>query len=220
MPEIVELARGKSDDAGESTGSLMQDPLRRHRTRPNRPLRLFPMARLSVACHGWCKSVSPARMFRRLGDARASEEPGPLSPGASVQTTAVTDWNMVTSRNLFEREVPLGFHYRDNFITDAEERLLLEAIADVAFADFEMRGVVARRRVAFFGQPYDRTAAGPFPGFLLPLRAQIANWANIEPDAFAMALINGYVRARPSAGIATRLNTTWSAGSRSCRPVG
>ena len=104
---------------------------------------------------------------------------------------------MVASRNLFEREVPLGFHYRDNFITDADERLLLEAIADVAFADFEMRGVVARRRVAFFGQSYDRTAAGPLPAFLLPLRAQIAQWAGIDSDAFAMALINEYRPGTP-----------------------
>ena len=82
---------------------------------------------------------------------------------------------MVASRNLFERDWPLGFHYREDFITDGDERALLEAIADVAFADFEMRGVVARRRVAFFGQSYDRTAAGPLPVFLLPLRAQIAD---------------------------------------------
>ena len=59
---------------------------------------------------------------------------------------------MVASRTLFERDWPSGFHYREDFITDADERVLLEAIADVAFADFEMRGVVARRRVAFFGQ--------------------------------------------------------------------
>ena len=73
---------------------------------------------------------------------------------------------MAASRTLFERDWPLGFQYRGDFITEAEERVLLEAIADVAFADFEMRGVFARRRVAFFGQSYDRAAAGPFPAFL------------------------------------------------------
>ena len=59
---------------------------------------------------------------------------------------------MAVSPGLFDRDLPPGFHYRENFITDAFERVLLEAIADVAFSDFEMRGVVARRRVAFFGQ--------------------------------------------------------------------
>ena len=70
-------------------------------------------------------------------------------------------------------------------------------LADVAFADFEMRGVVARRRVAFFGQSYDRAPAGPLPAFLLPLRATIAQWAGVDADAFAMALINEYRPGSP-----------------------
>ena len=104
---------------------------------------------------------------------------------------------MGASRPLFERDWPLGFDYREDFITDADERGLLEAIADVAFAEFEMRGVVARRRVAFFGQSYDRAAAGPLPAFLLPLREKIADWSGIDSDAFAMALINEYRPGTP-----------------------
>jgi len=60
-----------------------------------------------------------------------------------------------------------------------------------------MRGVVARRRVAFFGQSYDRMTAGPLPSFLLPLRAGVAQWAGVEADAFAMALINEYRPGSP-----------------------
>jgi alkylated DNA repair dioxygenase AlkB len=104
---------------------------------------------------------------------------------------------MAASPSLFERDLPPGFHYREDFITDADERVLLEEIADVAFADFEMRGVVARRRVAFFGQSYDRTAAGPLPAFLLPLRARIAQWSGVDSDAFAMALLNEYRPGTP-----------------------
>jgi len=98
---------------------------------------------------------------------------------------------------LFERDLPDGFAYRDDFITDTDERELLDAMAGVAFSDFEMRGVVARRRVAFFGQSYDRAAAGPLPAFLLPLRAAIARWAGVDADAFAMALINEYRPGSP-----------------------
>ena len=83
---------------------------------------------------------------------------------------------MAGSPSLFEQDLPEGFHYRDNVITNAEERALLDAIAHIAFADFEMRGVVARRRVAFFGQSYDRAPTAPFPAFLLPLRAALAEW--------------------------------------------
>ena len=72
---------------------------------------------------------------------------------------------MAASPGLFDHNLPQGFHYRENFITEADERVLLDAIGDVAFSDFEMRGVVARRRVAFFGQSYDRVTAGPLPAF-------------------------------------------------------
>jgi alkylated DNA repair dioxygenase AlkB len=104
---------------------------------------------------------------------------------------------MAASRSLFERDLPMGFHYREDFITHPEEEALTDAIAGVAFSDFEMRGVVARRRVAFFGQSYDRAAAGPIPAFLLPLRARIAQWCGVESDAFAMALINEYRPGTP-----------------------
>ena len=98
---------------------------------------------------------------------------------------------------LFEPHLPSGFRYRDDFITDADERVLLGEVAAIAFSEFEMRGVVARRRVAFFGQSYDRAAAGPVPAFLLPLRARIAQWAGVDSDAFAMALINEYRPGTP-----------------------
>jgi alkylated DNA repair dioxygenase AlkB len=60
-----------------------------------------------------------------------------------------------------------------------------------------MRGVVARRRVKFFGQSYDRGEARPLPSFLFPLRERSAAWASVEQDAFAMALINEYPAGAP-----------------------
>jgi hypothetical protein len=99
---------------------------------------------------------------------------------------------------LFEPAFPDGFAYRPAFITPADEAALIGAIGSLTFADFAMRGVVARRRVAFFGETYDRAAAGPVPDFLLPLRAAVAEWAHVAPAAFAMALINEY---RPGAPI-------------------
>jgi alkylated DNA repair dioxygenase AlkB len=95
-------------------------------------------------------------------------------------------------------DLPPGFFYRPEFLTDAAERAVAEAISGVAFSNFEMRGVVARRRVAFFGRSYGAADAEPLPGFLLPLRARVAQWSGLEPAAFAMALINEY---RPGAPI-------------------
>lgn len=78
--------------------------------------------------------------------------------------------------------------------------MLAAEIGRLEFSTFEMRGVVARRRVAFFGKTYDAGGAStpPLPAFLMPLRASVAAWAGVEPDAFAMALINEY---RPGAPI-------------------
>jgi alkylated DNA repair dioxygenase AlkB len=101
---------------------------------------------------------------------------------------------------LFDIDVPEGFRLRDDFISSDEEARLVDAIAGVEFSLFEMRGVVARRRVAFFGRSYDSrgVATPPIPQFLKALRDRIAGWANVEPSAFAMALINEY---RPGAPI-------------------
>ena len=100
--------------------------------------------------------------------------------------------------SLFEPDLPSGFQYREDFISTDEHTLLVGAIGRIAFSTFEMRGVIARRRVAFFGQSYGEGPASPIPEFLLPLRARVAAWADVESDAFAMALINEY---RPGAPI-------------------
>jgi alkylated DNA repair dioxygenase AlkB len=99
---------------------------------------------------------------------------------------------------LFPPDLPDGFRYQEDFISLDQERMLVDAIGKVEFAEFTMRGVVARRRVAFFGESYDRAEARPLPDFLLPLRASIAARAGLDAAAFAMALINEY---RPGAPI-------------------
>ena len=100
---------------------------------------------------------------------------------------------------LFDIDAPGGFLYRDDFISPAEESALAAAISEIEFATFEMRGVVARRRVAFFGRSYDEgvKATPPIPPFLFPLREKLARWLDVEPSAFAMALINEYTPGAP-----------------------
>jgi alkylated DNA repair dioxygenase AlkB len=127
---------------------------------------------------------------------------------------------MAGSPGLFDHNLPQGFHYRENFITGADERVLLDAIAHVAFSDFEMRGVVARRRVAFFGQSYNRAESEPLPPFLLPLRATIAQWAGVDAEAFAMGLINEYRPGSPIGWHRDAPQYDIVAGSRCCRNAG
>src|SRR5262245_42249939 len=99
---------------------------------------------------------------------------------------------------LFEPDAPAGFMYRAALIDDEEEGELLNELGQMSFSNFEMRGVVARRRVAFFGRTYDATGpSSPLPEFLRPLRARVAGWAQVEPAAFAMALVNEYPPGAP-----------------------
>lgn len=100
---------------------------------------------------------------------------------------------------LFSPNTPAGFHYREDFIIAAEEAALVEDLERIEFAVFEMRGVVAKRRVAFFGASYDqrKTSSPPIPGFLRPLMIRAAAWAGVGPDAFAMALVNEYRAGAP-----------------------
>jgi alkylated DNA repair dioxygenase AlkB len=101
--------------------------------------------------------------------------------------------------SLFELDVPDGFQYRPEFISEEEEANLVRHISRLEFSTFEMRGVVARRRVAFFGHSYDaeRVASPSVPAFLLPLQARLADWAGVDAGTFEMALINEYSPGAP-----------------------
>jgi alkylated DNA repair dioxygenase AlkB len=100
---------------------------------------------------------------------------------------------------LFDADVPNGFRYRDDFLSTADEASLADEISRVAFSTFEMRGIVARRRVAFYGQSYDSgsTLAASMPPFLMRLGGKVASWASVDAGAFVMALINEYPPGAP-----------------------
>jgi alkylated DNA repair dioxygenase AlkB len=103
------------------------------------------------------------------------------------------------SAPLFDADLPDGFHYRPDFISAVEEASLADATGQVEFSTFEMHGVAARRRVAFFGTSYDAglVVTPDIPQFLLPLRDRLASWAGVESEDFAMALINEYPPGAP-----------------------
>lgn len=99
-------------------------------------------------------------------------------------------------------EVPDGFVYRAQFISEEEERELLGQIDRIEFGPVRMHGVTAKRRVAHYGRgyEYDRATlsdATPIPLFLLPLRERVAAFATKEADAFAEALVTDYPAGAP-----------------------
>jgi DNA oxidative demethylase len=70
------------------------------------------------------------------------------------------------------------------------------------FSAVEMRGQVARRRVAHFGWRYGYSSwqiepGEPFPEFLTPLRTRTAELAGVEPGALAEMLVTQYPPGAP-----------------------
>jgi DNA oxidative demethylase len=99
--------------------------------------------------------------------------------------------------SLLAPSVPAGFFYEPEFVTAAEEQQLVAEIDRLEFKRVQMRGGVARRRIAHFGWTYGyysrRTKPGePLPAFLLPVRQRAAGWARIDAEAFAEALVTEY----------------------------
>jgi alkylated DNA repair dioxygenase AlkB len=100
-------------------------------------------------------------------------------------------------------DIPAGFVYHADIVTEAEERALLAGMATVAFGDVRMRGQVARRRTAHFGWTYGyetwRVEPGPpIPAFLGALRERAARLAGVHAEALAEVLVTHYP---PGAGI-------------------
>lgn len=98
--------------------------------------------------------------------------------------------------------LPEGFVYRAEFISAAEESMLIESIEQLEFGEMRMRGVAAKRRVAHFGSSYDFGGgtlgpAPPMPEFLLDLRERVAEFAGCASGEFAEALVTDYPVGAP-----------------------
>jgi len=109
-------------------------------------------------------------------------------------------WGMASAaRPLFGPDLPSGFLYHDDFISAAEQAGLVDQLNQLEFSTFEMRGVVAKRRVAFFGASYDHgdQPSPPIPEFLSPVRSRLADLAGVRALDFAMVLINEYRPGTP-----------------------
>lgn len=100
-------------------------------------------------------------------------------------------------------QLPEGFRYQPELITPAEEQALVAQFEQLAFKAFEFHGFLGKRRVVSFGWRYDFNGGGlgraeAVPGFLLPLRARAASFADLRPDALEHVMVSQYP---PGAGI-------------------
>src|SRR3954454_18833434 len=107
--------------------------------------------------------------------------------------------------HLFRPDPPLpeGFVYREDVLSQEEERDLLRQVESLPFEDFQFHGFVGKRRVVSFGWRYDFEGGGlqkseDMPAFLLPLRERAAAMGGLDASAFQHVLVTEY---GPGAGI-------------------
>lgn len=98
---------------------------------------------------------------------------------------------------------PTGLLYFPDFITEDEERELLDVLAGIEYQDFVLQGVAAKRKVKRYGYNYefyaplvDKTEA--FPAWLADLRDRAAPLVGLDAAVMEQALVARYL---PGAGI-------------------
>jgi alkylated DNA repair dioxygenase AlkB len=93
--------------------------------------------------------------------------------------------------------LPDGFRYQPELISDDDERALLARIVELPLKEFEFHGYTGKRRVVSFGWKYDFGArhlqkVDDIPPFLLPLRTAAAGFAGIQPTDLQHVLVTEY----------------------------
>ena len=114
----------------------------------------------------------------------------------------------MTQAKLFEEKIaanlPEGMSYRAQLISGVHEKLLLDHVRQLPFKEFEFHGYKGKRRTVSFGWQYEFSGRGglkkanDIPQFILPLRAVVAEFAQIDPEYLQHVLVIEY---GPGAGI-------------------
>jgi alkylated DNA repair dioxygenase AlkB len=101
--------------------------------------------------------------------------------------------------DLFEgrADLPAGFRYQQDLLTEADERRLVQHVSQLSFAPFEFHGFFGKRRVVFFGWKYNFGGGGlqkanDMPAFLMPVREAAASRFGLEPSVFQQVLVTEY----------------------------
>lgn len=101
-------------------------------------------------------------------------------------------------RELFANPLlPNGFVYQPDFLTVAEEELLLAGMQRLPLQEARYRVFTAKRRIVSFGAGYDFTSnrptpAPPLPAFLAPIRKRAAEWAGVSERELSQCPVAEY----------------------------
>jgi alkylated DNA repair dioxygenase AlkB len=138
----------------------------------------------------------------------ASHKPG-LDYRSHDITAIDCSLRFMTQAQLFQEHktltnLPEGMSYRTQLISEAHERALLDQVSQLPFKEFEFHGYKGKRRTVSFGWQYEFSGsgrlqkAGDIPQFLLPLRAIVGEFAELNPEHLQHVLVIEY---GPGAGI-------------------
>ncbi len=100
-------------------------------------------------------------------------------------------------------ELPEGFLYRENFLSESQEAELLRIFSGLEFEPYDYHGYTAKRRIARFGANYglntrvESEATKPIPEFLLAIRERAAEVAGIAPEEMVQAMVSEYSVGTP-----------------------
>ena len=104
---------------------------------------------------------------------------------------------------LFDEPLIAGLDYREELITPAAEKALIERLGALDLTPFRFHGWLGNRKTQSFGWRYDFDDASfqrtePLPDWLHPLREAAAAFAKLRPKDFVHVLLARY---DPGAGI-------------------
>jgi alkylated DNA repair dioxygenase AlkB len=93
--------------------------------------------------------------------------------------------------------LPEGFRYQPDFLSEEDERSLLDQVKVLPFREFEFHGFTGKRRIISFGWRYDFNGGGltkteDIPKFLSGIRARAERFAGIAPGELQQILITEY----------------------------
>ena len=109
---------------------------------------------------------------------------------------------------LFDTPLIAGLGYRENILSEVEERALLTRLGAMELAPFRFHGWLGNRKTQRFGWRYDFedasfTPAEPIPDWLDDVREKAAHIASVQPRDFVHVLLARY---DPGAGIGWHRN--------------
>lgn len=98
--------------------------------------------------------------------------------------------------------LPDGFFYQPDFLTEADEAKLLSHITVLNLETFDFHGYKAKRRIVEFGWDYDfgsrrATKGNPFPEFLVSVQNRAADLIGIPAENIVEAVVTEYPPGAP-----------------------